>query len=502
MDPRDKTYSVVVFPLLKTSRPVRLGSLKFRSTDDLEGLPEDQAASVTEITGMLFAMGDQRIKRASYAIVDRVDLMHAPAGLDGLGDIEAVVAYLYASPRHEFNRLFLAPEHASIAVLTPNRVPAALVRLSFNVIDVAQVLDLETDTTDFVDGYHGVLGLRHHFWVNAGSRVYGTTPHPILNLSQDLASDVEQARRGREDYRFLLRLLEERDRGGDIGHRVFTAVRWFNRANSEHREEAESFICLSVALETLLRLPHDAKKDRFVDAVALLLGRVPRLEDWATQFYEARSRAVHEGHVGQVAFVPKSASSKQKGAATYQSLLAYGREVFQLCLGTVLTGASLSSHADLVSKLISNSERFETVSKTLNDDSLPFAVRLEKLDPLARAIRRYRYVPDTGLSISMVLGACLAAARVTLKASRDMDEGLQRALTELAKAPRSVDHLKQLDALRALVNELKRLPDRTAAGVSYAVITLVEDAWHYSFQHYFAIKRSKNADVETDFSGG
>ena len=39
MDPRDKTYSVVMFPLLKTTGPVRLGSLKFRSTDDLDGLP-------------------------------------------------------------------------------------------------------------------------------------------------------------------------------------------------------------------------------------------------------------------------------------------------------------------------------------------------------------------------------------------------------------------------------------------------------------------------------
>lgn len=43
MDPRDKTYSVVVFPLLKTSEPARLGSLEFRSTEDLGGLPEDQA---------------------------------------------------------------------------------------------------------------------------------------------------------------------------------------------------------------------------------------------------------------------------------------------------------------------------------------------------------------------------------------------------------------------------------------------------------------------------
>ena len=445
---------------------------------------------------MLFALGDQRIKRASYTIVDRIDLLNAPnRGLGTLGDIEAVVAYLYASPQHEFNRLFLTPEHASIAVLTPNRVAAALVRLPFNVVDAAQQLDLEADKTDFVDGYDGLLELRHHFWVVSGSRVYGTTPHPILNQYQDLASDVERARCVRADYRLLLELLTESDRGGDIGKRVFTAVRWFNQANSEHREESESFICLSVALETLLRLPHDAKKDWFVDAITLLLGRVPRLDNWATQFYEARSRAVHEGYVGKAVFVSKSNSGKQKRVTEYQSLLAYGREVFQLCLGTVLTGASLSSHADLAAKLIPNSERFETISRTLEDDSLPIADRLAQLDPLARAISRYRYVPDTGLTIPMMLGACRRAARVTLESTSDINEGLRSALTALAEAHGTDSHIEQLDALRALVNEIKGLPDRTKAGVRYAVITLVEDTWHYSFPHYFATKRIGDADA-------
>lgn len=199
MDPRDKTYSVVVFPLLKTSRPVRLGSLEFRSTDDLEGLPEDQAESVTEITGMLFALGDQRIKRASYAIADRVELVNAPSGLDAFGDIEAVVAYLYASPRHEFNRLFLTPENASIVVLTPNRVAAGLVRLSVNVIDVAQHEDLEADATGFVDGYDGLVGLRHpvlgHFRV--ASVRHHAAPHSQRFTGPRLGCRASEAREGR-----------------------------------------------------------------------------------------------------------------------------------------------------------------------------------------------------------------------------------------------------------------------------------------------------------------
>ena len=496
MDPRDKTYSVVLFPFLKTSSHVRLGSLEFRSTNDIDGLPKDQAASVAEIANMLFASGNQRIERASFAIVDRVDFGSggAPVGLDALSDIEAVVAYLYAAPRHEFNDIFLTPENASIVVLTPNRVAPVMVQSDFNVINVVEHVDLKTDAAGFVDGYDGIFGLKHYFWVASGSRVYGTTPRPTLNISQDLASDVQRSICARADYHLLFQLLMERGRNCDLRDQVFTAVRWFNRANSEHRAEAESFICLSVALETLLRVPHDAKKDRFVDAIALLLGRVPRLDDWATQFYAARSRAVHDGHVGQVAFVPPSTLSKRKQnkAATYQSLLAYGREVFQLCLGTVLTGASLSSNADLEAKLITNSERFETVCRTLNDDSIPLAMRLEQLDPLARNIKRYRYVPDTGLAMLAMLGACRAAARVTLESSADTSDGLRDVLAAMANASRTDDCFEQLDALRALVDELKGLPDRTTARVSYAVITLVETTWDYLLMNYISIKRRKH----------
>ena len=124
--------------------------------------------------------------------------------------------------------------------------------------------------------------------------------------------------------------------------------------------------------------------------------------------------------------------------------------------------------------MISNSERFETASRILNDDSQPLSVRLEQLDPLASAINRYLYVPDTGLTLPMMLGTCRAAARVTLQSTGEIDDRLRDALTALAEAPRTDDHLDQLEALHTLVNHLKELQDRTATGVQYAVITLLE----------------------------
>jgi hypothetical protein len=45
---------IAVFPFLKTTDPIQLGSFKFRSTNDTVDLPEDDAVHVREIADMLF----------------------------------------------------------------------------------------------------------------------------------------------------------------------------------------------------------------------------------------------------------------------------------------------------------------------------------------------------------------------------------------------------------------------------------------------------------------
>ena len=491
-DPRDKNYSIVLFPFLKTSLPVRIGSFLFRSNDDLNGITDEQAKSVVEISKILFLRDNQRIKKATYSIIDRIDLeyMRNTAKLDELGEIENFIAYLYASPRHEFNDLLLTPEHANTLVLTPNRVMTALLRDSYNVVELDETSNSETESIEEIDGYDGLLGLRHHLWVAPGSRIYGTIPRSVLNISQDLYLDVDRSW-GRADYRYLIELLSERNFENDQRDRVFTAVRWFNRANSEHRDEAESFVCLSVALETLFRLPYDEKKDRLVDSISLLLGRVPRLKDWANQFYEARSNVVHEGNVKQISYIPDSKKRKKTNKVEYQSLLAYGREVFQLCLGTILTGAKLSSDADLESKFITNSERFETVCRKMSDESVPPSKRLKQLDSLAQKIHRYQWVPDTGLNRDEMLGACRASAKVVLDSGTEIVEELHISLCAMISVPKDENQIKRLDALKLIVEVINK-NNFTESTELQGLITLVRTTWQYLFRYYFAIKRESS----------
>ena len=125
---------------------------------------------------------------------------------------------------------------------------------------------------------------------------------------------------------------------------------------------------LAVAFETLLRLPESSKKDRLVDAISLLLGRTDRLDDWANQFYAARSRIAHEGQLSDSYFYAPGAG-KPRQADIFGSLMLFGRMIFQLCVGTLLVGIDLAERAQLQEKFITNCERYKKICELLADET-------------------------------------------------------------------------------------------------------------------------------------
>jgi hypothetical protein len=146
-----------------------------------------------------------------------------------------------------------------------------------------------------VPGYRGIYNFRHYFWVEPGSRLYGPKPHITLNISQDLQIDLEHGFCQRPDYHLLLQSLEKPLTPATV--RIYSALHWYNAANEESIDRDRALLNLAVAFEALLRLPDSSKTERLVGAITLLLGRTERLDEWAKQFYDARSRVAHEGLV-------------------------------------------------------------------------------------------------------------------------------------------------------------------------------------------------------------
>lgn len=485
----DGTYSIAVFPFLKTRDAVAIGEFNFRPTEDTTGLSPEQAKSVAEIASMLFLKDDLRIRSASYAVVPFVNLNSSSPEVTYLLNTQAVVAYLYASPHKIFGDLFLSSEHASMALFSPGRVSIHLVRPDFNVNPTQDRSDLSPDKAGNVPGYAGLYNFRHHFWVAPGSRLYGPEPHLTLNHAQNLSSDLMRAVDQRHDYRALLQLLRKPETAMSL--RIFTAIRWFNTANREANDDAAAIVNLAIAFESLLGLPRTEKTDRLIDAIALLLGRIPRLDVWVRQFYDARSRVVHEGYAQQMHFIATDSHKDTEGQA-YQPLLSYGRQIFQLCVGTLLVGSELAEEAGLEEKLVTNQERFERICKTLADEEIQPCDRLVHIDSLVNAVERYRFVYESSLKLESMISAGRLAAKALVACDVSLTHEVKQRLEALVAAKRSNDHFDELKALEALDQMFR--DDATPTETQYRVITrrVLQVVWGYVFPHYFWLKRSRS----------
>ena len=104
----------------------------------------------------------------------------------------------------------------------------------------------------------------------------------------------------------------------------------------------------------------------------------------------------------------------------YQSLISYGRQIFRLCVGTVLFGTDLAQRSALHDKLTTNQERLELICTTLNDRSLVAVDRFTAIDDIVATVDEYRYILDAALRIETILGVLQAAAKTLLGAKRHL----------------------------------------------------------------------------------
>ena len=439
---------------------------------------------------MLFLQDDLRIRTAAYAMLPALDLDGGEPSLRELEHIQAIVAYCYSAPRQAFGDLFFHFEQASLAVFSPEPVSIFLVRPEYHVVPLGNNSSLASDQFHRVPGYQGRYNFRHPFWVAKGSRLYPPVPHIGLNISQDLAADLRAMFAAAPKHRLLKELLRQPVTA--IAQRVLTAITWYNRANALSNDDASSILDLAVGFETLLALPKDAKTDRFIDAVSLLLGRVPRLGLWAEQFYAVRSEIAHEGNTQSLRFMP-TGRNKAAAVTLYQSLLTYGRQIFQLCVGTLLFGAHLAKQAGLADILVTNQERLESICKILDDDSLPIPERYAEIDAVVAMVSEFRYVQETGLSIDTMIGAVQRAAKWLLLSADPLDTLLKQRIDNLATVKPSTDPYEALEALHALT-EVKGAAPQDSHSPLAITLRLADVVSHYTFMHYFWLKEQRSKE--------
>jgi hypothetical protein len=467
----------------------------FRSTDDTSGLSAKQTRSVAEVAEMLFLQDDLRIKSASYCVLPFIDIEHPGPALEKLRHIQTIVAYCYAVPRHIFGDPHLRYEHASLVVFSPGRVFTFMVRPEYHVEPQSPDRSLAPDERDEVEGYAGLYNFKHHFWVAKGSRVYPPVPHLGLNMAQNLAADLDDFFHSSR-FQFLPDLIQKPE--GGMAERALTSIVWFNEANSLAARDEAAIVNLAIALESLLGVPEDQKSKRLVDSVALLLGRVPRLDEWAHQFYEVRSNIVHEGRASELRF-RVGESGKSASSSLYNSLLSYGRQVFQLCAATLLFGADMAQRARLEEKFVTNRERFEQVSRILSDESITASERFRVISQRVEAIENYRFIGESSFPIEIVLDAMRLAAKALLACEANLDAELRTATEKLATAAESQDSFEVLHAVQEF-HDIGKRRALTSDPFSPWVVTfrLVDAGWDYVMWNYHSLRKKREAQTSDE----
>jgi len=489
------SFSIAVFPYLKTSGAVRIGSYLFRSTEDRTGLPEDQACAVGEIADMLFVKDDYRVLSASYAIVPHVDQSWPGEELERLIELQAVVAYLYSQPHEVFDSLLLTPEDCLLHLFTPGAVSEFLVRPGHHTVDTnPDAMKVASDSGHFLPGYNGLFNLRRAFWAAAGSRIYPAFPQVTLNISQDLATNLGL---GHDDPRWDFSPARLLSHPADaVAKRVFTALYWYNFANEQMAGPDRTLLNLATAFEALLQLPEDAKSERLVDAISLLLGRTTRVDSWARQFYRARSAVAHEGSARDLHFHHSDLGGKPgKLDGRAAPLMFYGRQIFQLCVATILTGSALARRADLQEKLITNGERLTAICAALARTEGSPGERLASIGRDVAALQRYRYLDSGPIPIASHVGAVRAASGALLQTDAELSSEVRSAAQACAVPAAKQNELDQLDAIRVFHDRAKTVDAGAAGPELRLVLQLVDYAWMSVFMRYYQlVQASKSSE--------
>lgn len=339
-----------------------------------------------------------------------------------------------------------------------------------------------------VEGYAGLYNFAQPLWVAVGSRIYPHRPQATLNIQQDMAGDFSGPFSGRTGTGELLRLLNRPDHSSRS--RIFTALKWYNHANESQAGADRELLNLAVAFEALFNLPDNAKSDRLADSISLILGRPERIQDWATQFYAARSRVAHEGAARELYYRP-AAKQKSGGNERFGSLMLSGRTIFQLCMATLLTGMAFSDEAQLSEKLVSNADRYTRICARLSVTEHDPALGLAAIAPIVQQIRRHRHVQSTPIDIDLMLGALRRAAAAALSCEPPPGAPIEEALRRCAKSASATDLFGRLDGVRQLADAFKAADASALSAHEDVLQLLAAEVWHQTFRTYFALERER-----------
>lgn len=487
----ESKYWIAIFPYLKTSKEVRYRNIRILSSTDTSQVPSEIASYVNELCSTFYLRHDVQIKNVSYAYHITDEAVQSPTSfIHDLEEFQTLLCYLYSAPHQASGDPFLNYEHSYYFLFRPKQVSKYLLFSEHNTIVQTDINIYSPDEHGNIQGYEGLLNNRSPFWITNKDKITPPTAHIWLNISQDISSDFK---RNSPLYQPVINFFSYKTDNEDLRNRVLTAINWYNRSLLVDIDDDIALVNLAIAFESLLGLEQGNKvTERFKETVNVLLGGFPRLDSWLTQFYHARSEIIHEGKSQRLAFLPVDKSDlRGTDKPVYQPLISYGRQIFQACTASILTGSMLAEHMNLPSRLVTNQQRIDSITKKLN-----CRVKTPKESVLSAEkeiieIETYRFVPESGLKVDELLsvGIRLSKKYTEIDSTMEFDD-INKKIEDFSRK-KAKNHFAALSSLFEVIELMKKIPAKLVHDNRelYLIKSLLESIWHYLFMYYFNLKR-------------
>jgi hypothetical protein len=194
----------------------------------------------------------------------------------------------------------------------------------------------------------------------------------------------------------------------------------------------------------------------------------------------------HEGAMRDRYFYV-SANGRKQASDISGSLMLYGRQIFQLCISTLLVGIDLAERADLREKFVANNERYQQICKLLEGKVGTADARLLNLAPIIRALERYRFVAS-GIDPGPQLAATRLAANTLVECQQRLPEDLAKAVSDCAASKRADGEFQQLAVIEAANAAFEKQELSLLTPETRIVRDIINLVWMTLFPRYFWLK--------------
>ncbi|HEV3162585.1 MAG TPA: hypothetical protein VGZ22_00995 [Isosphaeraceae bacterium] len=463
----------LILPYLTTSKPVEIRGVRFRNSQDTGGLPIEDVAKMKTLFAMFFLRGNLRIREMAYSILeyDPEEQKSREEVVRKWSEACLLIEYLYTRPNANW-RIRASVENASMYLFQDRNVSIAY----HNSDEFAENIDeaRATPGNGIQSGFSGSLLRRHstRFTVIKGSRIY--PPDHFIDLHiihRDLSQAVSGISLDKTKWALADLIANPSRPLSPADRRALYAMRWFSDSCKATLFEDQSLLLLAVAFETLLNIDPGNKErvtERLRVTIKAIVGGFPRIDSWVEQFYDARSRVVHEGGLPNSVYYAIDRASlpitgkEKKSPIPHGSLTSYGRTIFHLCIDTLLSGSRMAEEVGLQDSLVHNQERLESICQTLDGKAQTPTERVALAARIARDLRPNCTGFDEFADTKMVLATLRRSIQLynDEKASQHwvLPADLERLVQAIFDGEHADNNMEHFRRVVALDKELSQLP--------------------------------------------